>query len=97
MSKRGLMLDPENKNRPKSDRRMFIFLTVGSALLMSLGVSSVMTAVNAGLSAPLEIWLRGWLIGFAVALPLSMIIPRFLRWTAPRIGVAERNDRGDEE
>ena len=63
---------------------MFIFMSLGMAFFMSLGMSSVMTAVNVGASAFPEIWLKSWLIGFMVALPLSIIVPRFLRWTASK-------------
>ncbi|MDR3075642.1 MAG: DUF2798 domain-containing protein [Candidatus Methanoplasma sp.] len=68
---------------------MTIFMSLGMALLMSLGMSTVMTLVNIGMSAFPWMWLRAWCIGFLVALPLSLVLPGFLRRIAKRIGIAD--------
>jgi len=77
-------LEQEGNGKPRGGRKMFIFMSLGMAFFMSLGMSSVMTAVNVGASAFPEIWLKSWMLGFAVALPLSIVVPRFLRWTASK-------------
>jgi hypothetical protein len=77
-------LEQEGPVTPRKNKKMFIFMSLGMAFFMSLGMSSVMTAVNVGAEAFPWIWLKSWLLGFAVALPLSIAVPRFLKWTASK-------------
>ena len=50
------------------------------ALVMSFCMSLTMTLVNVGLSDLFPvIWLRGWAIGFCVAFPISLILPKHIQ------------------
>ena len=57
-------------------KRQIIFQKLATATLMSACMSFVMVIINLGfVSGLFLIFLRRWPIGFAVALPLSFILP----------------------
>ena len=60
-----------------------VFVSVGMALCMSCAMSLVIMLVNVGFEAHFPfVWLRSWGTGFAVALPLTFIMPVLLQNTA---------------
>ena len=78
--------------KPKKDLRMMFFMAFGMAFFMSMGMSLVMVLVNVGIDAFPWIWLRSWSIGFAIALPLSFILPLALRSLANKLGFLPKSN-----
>ena len=61
-------------------KRQIIFQKFTTAFFMSACMSFVMVLINIGFVEDLFfIFLRRWPIGFAVALPLSFILPPFVQ------------------
>jgi|GEM_PF-3477817 len=84
---KGLKMKSDGSSGSRGSFKMLLFMSFGMALFMSMGMSFVMTVVNIGVDAFPWIWLRSWGIGFAVALPLSFLLPVVLRSLARRLGV----------
>ncbi|WNY29174.1 hypothetical protein MmiEs2_13970 [Methanimicrococcus stummii] len=56
------------------------------AITMSFCMSLVMTLVNVGPTSAFPfLWMRGWFIGFCVAFPLSMFLPKYIQKISGKI------------
>ncbi|MDR1239603.1 MAG: DUF2798 domain-containing protein [Treponema sp.] len=66
--------------------RQILFFGFCMAVIMSMCMSLVMTAINVGFGpdffAP---WLQGWGAGFLTSLPLSFVLPPLLHKTMQKL------------